>query len=134
MLTPRQDKELDIREPDVRMCPHHIEVTEMGDRRGPRAFLLRLKGHMIMKGDEPDEDGDIHVEDHRLFCVEIPMIPDVWNHLLNSLNDVNDEIKRVVRDQNLHPDGHGRIDPEAIARFMNGIPEIFLRDPREDDK
>ncbi len=133
MLTPEQDAHLDTREPDVRLCAHHIEVTEMGDRLGPLAFILRLKGHMVMEGDMPGGDGDIHVEDHRLFCVEVPMSPDVWRNLVTSLSEVDGAVRRTVRDQNRHPEGRGYVDPQALANFMNSIPEIFRRDPREDD-
>ena len=132
MLTPEQDAALDDRAPDVRLCPHHIQVMEMGDRSGPMMYVLQLKGHMVMEDDVPGGDGDVHVEDHRLFCVEIPMVPSVWQSMKDAVNEADEAIKNVIQEQNRNP-GNSMVDPDALAAFMRGIPPMFLRNHRKDD-
>jgi len=121
---------LDTREPDVRLCPHQISILEFGHQNASMMYLMRLKGHMVMPGDVPGGDGDVHVADHRLFCVEIPMTPDVWKDFTDSVTDANEAIRQTLA----NPTGKSQIDPEALAAFMNAIPEMFRKDPRKDDK
>lgn len=132
MLTPEQDANLDEREPDVRLCPHHIQVLEFGMGSRSMMYLLRFKGHMIMEGDEPDENGHVSVDDHRLFVIELPMVPEVWKDLRDSIHQADETIAQITATHKRHPKG-GMIDPEALAAFMNAIPEMFRRDPREGD-
>lgn len=133
MLTPRQDEMLDKREPDVRICPHHIQIMEMGVGSRSLMYLLRFKGHMIMEGDTVSEDGHVHVEDHRLFVVEIPMTPEIWDDLRESIDEADKTIAQITFNHKRHPMGN-MIDPESLAAFMNSIPEMFRKYPRKDDK
>lgn len=130
MLTPEQHRALDQREPDVTLCPHVIEVREMGTLDGPQIYILVLKGHMVMDAGEVTEDAA--VEDHRMFAMEIPLTPEGWGMLTNSLNETNDMINRIARGYHRHEsDG---VPPDSIARFMNSIPQIFLNPRKKDDQ
>jgi hypothetical protein len=130
VLSPEQYTHLDNRDPDVRLCPHQVEVTEMGTPDGPIFYLMRIKGHMVLE-DDVDDRGT--VEDHRLFCVEIPMNPTTWQLFVDTLNDTDGTINRVAKGYKRQRKGD-HVAPEDIARFMNSIPEIFLKDPRKDDQ
>jgi hypothetical protein len=133
MLTPEQDAALDARDPDVRLCPHHIQILEFGVGSRSMMYLLRFKGHMIMEGDMPDEDGHVHVEDHRLFVMELPMVPEVWKNLRDAIREADETIAQITADHKRHPQ-RNMVDPESLAAFMNAIPDMFLRiDPRKDD-
>jgi hypothetical protein len=124
---------LDAREPDVRICPHHIQIMEMGMGSRSLMYLLRFKGHMVMKDDTISDDGHVHVEDHRLFVVEIPMTPDIWKDLRESMDEADAVIAELTADHKRHP-MMNMVDPESLAAFMNSIPEIFRKDPRKDDQ
>jgi hypothetical protein len=126
VLTPEQETNLDEREPDVRLCTHQVELTEMGNWHGPAIYLLRLKGHMVMEGDEEGEDGMVHVDDHRLFNVEIIMPPVVWDEFLRAMNEADREIKNLNASlPRTYEPPTGRVPMEDIARFLGSIPEIF---------
>lgn len=134
MLTPEQENALDQRESDMKLCVHIVEAKEMGTPAGPMLYLLLLKGHMVMEGDTVGHDGMVHVEDHRLITVEMPMVPEIWNDFVKTINEIDVTVKRVA--EGYRPkgyNGHGPIPPEDIANFMNSIPEIFLTNPEKDD-
>ena len=129
-LTPEQHRALDQREPDMTLCPHVVEVREMGTPDGPQIYILILKGHMVL--DECEVIEDAAVEDHRMFAIEIPLTPEGWQMLTNSLNETDAMIRKIAGDyRRPKPDG---VPPDSIARFMNSIPQIFLNPRKKDDE
>lgn len=116
MLNSDQEALLEDREPDVRLCPHWVQVNEMGDADGPRAYFLVVKGHMVTDAEILAGDIPPAVDDHRLISVEIAMGREVWQDFVNTLVSQGCTPNRVT----------------GAIRFLNAIPEMFRRNKRKD--